>query len=80
MDDQELGMILGRIEAGVEENGRRLDRHNKVHEGLEATVQQNETNIAVIKGKAALIATLISLILGGAGWLIFFWGTGLMTR
>ena len=73
MNDQELGILLGEIKAGVEENGRRLDRHNKVHEILDKKVNDTEKSVAVIKGKAALIALLISLTLGFVGLAIRLW-------
>lgn len=73
MDDQELAFKLGEIKAGVDENGRRLDRHNAIHVKLEATVKATELAVAVIKGSAALIATIISIIIGAVGWVVFIW-------
>jgi len=77
MNDQELGMILGRIEAGVVENGRRLDRHNEDHRGLEEKVDRTERDVAVIQGKAGIVAVIVSSIIGLAGWLVFLFGTKL---
>jgi len=73
MDQQELGNTLGRIEAGVKGNGERLDRHNKVHETLDQRALETQKDVAVIKGKAAIIALLISLVVGIIGLIIRFW-------
>ena len=70
MDDQELGRTLGRIEAGVKENGNRLDRHNDVHKSLDSKVIENSEGLVAIKAKAGLIAIIISSIVAVASWLL----------
>ncbi len=54
----------------TDENGRRLDRHNAVHDKLEAKVTENSEGLVAIKAKAGLIAIIISTIVGIGGWLI----------
>jgi len=76
MTDQELGLLLGEIKGGVEENGRRLDRHNSVHERLEAKVIENSEGLVSIKSSAAGIAFVISLVVAAGTWLISLWGSG----
>jgi len=73
MDEQELGMILGRIEAGVKANGDRLDHQlleiNKIDEKVIEAAKQ----IAVIKAKVAVIAVVISFGIGVVGLIIRVW-------
>jgi len=74
MDDQELGNTLGRIEAGVKENGARLDRHNDIHKVLDQKVIENSEGLVAIKAKAGLIAVIISSIIAIGGWLLRYTG------
>jgi len=70
MNDKELGMVLGRIEAGVQENGKRLDRHNDIHRDLDKKVAETSEGLIAIKARAGLIAIIISSIVAIGGWLI----------
>ena len=76
MNDQDLGLLLGEIKGGVEENGRRLDRHIDVLDRLEAKVIVNSEGLVSIKSSAAGIAFIISLVVAAGTWLISLWGSG----
>jgi len=75
MNDQEL-ILLGEIKKGVEENGKRMDRHNTAHTQWEAKITENSEGLVAIKSKAGIIAFIISLIVGAGSWFISLWGPG----
>jgi hypothetical protein len=70
MEDHEIQIALGRIEQKIDDVRIRL----LGEDGMEARLRMNETDIAVMKAKAGMIAAFVSLLVSvisaAAHWLI----------
>lgn len=70
MDENHIQIALGRIEQKIDDVRARL----LGEDGMEARLRQNETDIAVMKAKAGMIAAfvafIVSLVSAATHWIL----------